>query len=193
MCVVWCSAGGHHSAHWPRKDDPVLEHLLRDFRSSALRKHFFANDPKEYTDTLDVKLLVRSYINWPLVTLLYQFCLAAPLSTGAGTAAADMHQAPLTLPPVCAFNRAMLHLRFWLSAAIVGRHMLVLHPASCYRQHCCYVVAVVCRLAHTTWLARSLLQGSSCMTGCISGSTAGLRTPARQQGSQQQLLRALTL
>jgi hypothetical protein len=38
----------------------VLEHLLRDYRSAALRKQFFAHDPQEYTDTLDVKLLVRT-------------------------------------------------------------------------------------------------------------------------------------
>lgn len=36
----------------------MLEHLLRDFRSAALRKQFFAHDVSEYTDTLDVKLLV---------------------------------------------------------------------------------------------------------------------------------------
>jgi hypothetical protein len=37
----------------------VLEHLLRDFRSAKLRKQFFSHDPKEYSDTLDVKVLVR--------------------------------------------------------------------------------------------------------------------------------------
>lgn len=36
----------------------MLEHLLRDYRSSALRKQFFANDPQAYIETLDVKLLV---------------------------------------------------------------------------------------------------------------------------------------
>jgi hypothetical protein len=56
-------AGQHqHAGQWPRRDDPVLEHLLRDFRSAALRKQFFAHDTQEYTDTLDVKLLVRSGI-----------------------------------------------------------------------------------------------------------------------------------
>lgn len=56
-----CVATGHqHGSQWPRKDDPVLEHLLRDYRSAALRKQFFAHDPQEYTDTLDVKLLVRT-------------------------------------------------------------------------------------------------------------------------------------
>lgn len=38
----------------------MLEHLLRDFRSAALRKRFFSHDTTEYTDTLDVKLLVSS-------------------------------------------------------------------------------------------------------------------------------------
>jgi hypothetical protein len=49
----------HQSSGWPRKDDPVLEHLLRDFRSAKLRKQFFSHDPKEYSETLDVKVLVR--------------------------------------------------------------------------------------------------------------------------------------
>lgn len=53
---------GHaHLGHWPRKDDPVLEHLLRDFRSASLRKQFFTHDVKAYTDTLDVKLLAGTY------------------------------------------------------------------------------------------------------------------------------------
>lgn len=47
------------SCSWPRKDDPVLEHLLRDFRSAKLRKQFFSHDPKDYSETLDVKVLVR--------------------------------------------------------------------------------------------------------------------------------------
>jgi hypothetical protein len=49
----------HQSSGWPRKDDPVLEHLLRDFRSAKLRKQFFSHDPKEYSEALDVKVLVR--------------------------------------------------------------------------------------------------------------------------------------
>jgi hypothetical protein len=49
----------HQSSGWPRKDDAVLEHLLRDFRSAKLRKQFFNHDPKEYSETLDVKVLVR--------------------------------------------------------------------------------------------------------------------------------------
>lgn len=38
----------------------MLEHLLRDFRSSTLRRQFFSHDQQEYTDTLDVKLLVST-------------------------------------------------------------------------------------------------------------------------------------
>jgi hypothetical protein len=47
----------------------VLEHLLKDFRSAALRKQFFAHEAHEYTDTLDVKLLVRTWCsNTPSLT-----------------------------------------------------------------------------------------------------------------------------
>ena len=49
----------HQRSGWPRPDDPVLEHLLRDFRSAKLRRQFFSHDPKEYSETLDVKVLVR--------------------------------------------------------------------------------------------------------------------------------------
>jgi hypothetical protein len=48
----------HQRSSWPRKDDPVLEHLLRDFRSAKLRRQFFSHDAKEYSETLDVKVLV---------------------------------------------------------------------------------------------------------------------------------------
>lgn len=53
-----CCFNAAGRSDWPRKDDPVLEHLLKDFRSAKLRKQFFSNDVKEYTDTLDVKVLV---------------------------------------------------------------------------------------------------------------------------------------
>jgi hypothetical protein len=40
--------------------DPVLEHLLRDYRSAKLRHHFFtAHDRTAYTLPVDVTLLVR--------------------------------------------------------------------------------------------------------------------------------------
>jgi hypothetical protein len=39
----------------------LLEHLLRDYKSVKLRRQFFTHDPKEYTETLDVKVLV-SYV-----------------------------------------------------------------------------------------------------------------------------------
>uniref|UniRef100_A0A383VSK7 Rho-GAP domain-containing protein n=1 Tax=Tetradesmus obliquus TaxID=3088 RepID=A0A383VSK7_TETOB len=51
----------HQRSGWPRPDDPVLEHLLRDFRSAKLRRQFFSHDPKEYSETLDVKVLAGTY------------------------------------------------------------------------------------------------------------------------------------
>ncbi|WIA30978.1 hypothetical protein OEZ86_001026 [Tetradesmus obliquus] len=51
----------HQRSGWPRPDDPVLEHLLRDFRSAKLRRQFFSHDPKEYSKTLDVKVLAGTY------------------------------------------------------------------------------------------------------------------------------------
>lgn len=95
-----------HAGQWPRRDDPVLEHLLRDFRSVALRKQFFAHDTQEYTHTLDVKLLAGTYnvagkrppAGLKLHDWLDQWKHAWPRgeagqqqqqSTGAATAAAD--------------------------------------------------------------------------------------------------------
>lgn len=49
-------------SEWPRKTDPVLDNLLRDFRSAKLRRDFFNHDVKEYTETLDVKVLVSSVL-----------------------------------------------------------------------------------------------------------------------------------
>eukprot|EP00879_Flechtneria_rotunda_P021216 GHRR01022349.1.p1 GENE.GHRR01022349.1~~GHRR01022349.1.p1 ORF type:complete len:170 (+),score=71.39 GHRR01022349.1:673-1182(+) len=49
------------STGWPKKDDPVLDHLLRNFRSAKLRKQFFSQPVQQYTETVDVKLLVGTY------------------------------------------------------------------------------------------------------------------------------------
>jgi hypothetical protein len=51
--------GGRAGRFCPRADDPVLDHLLRDFRSPHLRKLFLAHKPEEYMEVLDLKLLVR--------------------------------------------------------------------------------------------------------------------------------------
>ncbi|KAF5838127.1 hypothetical protein DUNSADRAFT_3377 [Dunaliella salina] len=44
-----------------RSSDPVLENLIRDVKSKHVRKHFFSNPPKAYTESKDVRILTGSY------------------------------------------------------------------------------------------------------------------------------------
>jgi hypothetical protein len=55
--VLSIAAGGTDTS--TQKPDPVLEHLLRTRKSKHIRKHFFANPAKEYTEQHDVRILVR--------------------------------------------------------------------------------------------------------------------------------------
>ncbi|KAF8068242.1 Ocrl [Scenedesmus sp. PABB004] len=54
-------AGGAGGAAAPGRPDPVLEHLLRDFRSAKLHAQFFARPAGEYTETHDVRVLAGTY------------------------------------------------------------------------------------------------------------------------------------
>lgn len=90
------ATGHQHGSQWPRRDDPVLEHLLRDFRSATLRKQFFAHDPSEYTDTLDVKLLVRTQALVMGLEAVQQqlYTLQALVSLSSASAPAQTHLPP---------------------------------------------------------------------------------------------------